>query len=51
VWLVFGKFGDWYPDYFFIEEFNREKVVVTITYFPVLPKLDSQKLDAYFGDD
>ena len=48
IWLVFGRFGDWYPDYYFVEELNKEKVVVTITYFPLLPEMDAKKIEDYF---
>ncbi|MBC8548935.1 MAG: hypothetical protein H8D23_04730 [Candidatus Brocadiales bacterium] len=48
IWLVFGRFGDWYPDYFFVEELNKEPVVVNITYFPLVPKLEDEMIEDYF---
>ena len=49
IWLVFGKFGEWYPDYFFIEELNKEIVVLNISYFPIIPRLDDEDIKEYFN--
>jgi len=50
IWLVFGTFGDWYPNYSFMEELDAEMVVVNLSYFPVMPKLDKLKIERYFAE-